>query len=744
MTEDAAIRHDPQDPRLEFRIADLELNRRARRACEQLGVRTVGDVLARGRREFLALPNCGPATWNHIEQRVAEFLQSLPAPGAGGARVSWVDTPLANLVSSPRALRAFAHLGLRTVADFLATPRETLLSAPGFGERSYRSVLECIRAGSRPCAAGLDFLPEAVRRLPLRRLGLPRPLRAACVASGVRRVADLLRANPDELAHAEGLGPDAVAELRRRMAELLGPATQHAARHAWNALRAAVLGLPPDDRHRAVARLGIGRAAIPLLENDDPTLERLREALVARAPRAVEALCAAVRATLDHEAGVVTPTGLAARTGVSARGADDPGAPIFLARCLAPREFYVHGNVLTCSTPAEVGETRACLGRLARRRSLPRRLRTLVLELGERLGRDVPRGLVEHLVRERDDLLVVHDAAGHAFVQRRPDRIDERLERILWEEGRPLATVDLVFHYRDRHGSAHKGRLLDHLSTDRRFLRIEHRVWSLRVWHESELRAVENEVERIAEAIVNGGRRRDVRELAGPRVRSPRQVFLVLDGLRSHPDLRYLGRGVLCPRGRRRSEVLDGLLRVMRRAMGEIPLSRFLANQPESRRRLVAHLLQENRYFVEPGPDRVDLLTNYPFNEQRLRAVLEIVDTHLRRTRGYAAVSDVIAAIDRAGYKGDFLSEHLLCDLLRRHARLEFLPGGLVARESLGLGRWIQHRAREAIRACGGDATLEDVLRRVPELAEFAVCLEGLLRHDPLVRSPDGARYCVT
>jgi hypothetical protein len=184
---------------------------------------------------------------------------------------------------------------------------------------------------------------------------------------------------------------------------------------------------------------------------------------------------------------------------------------------------------------------------------------------------------------------------------------------------------------------------------------------------------------------------------------------------------------------------MTSLTRTLRRAMGELPLSRFLQNQPEARRRVVATLLKHNRAFVAPSPDRIDVLENYPFNAERLHRFLQAVDTCIETRSGHATLAAIRAAIDAVELGGAFLTDHLLLDLLRRHGDYEILPGPIVA--TAGLAGWIQQRARNVIRECGHAVTPQQVLAEEPDLAEFHACVPQLMDRDPLIHSEDGLHY---
>ena len=91
--------------------------------------------------------------------------------------------------------------------------------------------------------------------------------------------------------------------------------------------------------------------------------------------------------------------------------------------------------------------------------------------------------------------------------------------------------------------------------------------------------------------------------------------------------------------------------------------SLFLQNQPPDRRRLVQRLLRENRLFVMPSDDRIDVLSNYPFNQERLQQLIDLVKHQLDQRTGYAQVAALKAAVDRTDLGGTWLTPMLLADL---------------------------------------------------------------------------------
>ena len=156
----------------------------------------------------------------------------------------------------------------------------------------------------------------------------------------------------------------------------------------------------------------------------------------------------------------------------------------------------------------------------------------------------------------------------------------------------------------------------------------------------------------------------------------------------------------------------------------------------------MTRLLEHNRAFVDAGPDRIDTLTNYPFNAERMQRLTKLVLEQLQKRAGYAQAEALKDLVDQTDLGGKWLSPSLLADILRRNGPFEVLAPNIVALEDLALPRILARSGRQALRELGEVVTIDDVLRVRPDLSAFRECLAELLANDPLVQSPDG-RYFV-
>jgi hypothetical protein len=748
------------DPRLACLIHYLDPTPRGLRACRQLKIRTVGDFLSHDRSAFLALRNCGERTYKDLLDRVHRLLTN-QEPARVVPNTDHMQKQLRDLVVNPRALRAFQKLGVATIGEFLATPKEKLLEIPGFGERTYWQVTERIRAVTGREQPGRQLLPDALLDFSLSGLALSTKLRVRLAQLGIETLRNLFDVPIEALVQGHGIGEVGLEELRLGLDNLVRVGTER------------TVDLPDADKAEAFVRF-MARL-LSVLDADQQQLFRQRIGLECP-PRRLRDVAQDLRITTDHARALEQDTLLALRQRApgllariheeaekehrafegmvrgdqlaagtilhdAAKSTGDKLLPLRLVLFCFPQEYFLYGELLTKIPPRTWRRFRAVLKRYCNPKLLPVPLYEVELHV-EAIVDPVPRELVLYLLKERHHLAISIDPKKGEVLERVQDSVADRLHAILKDTGGPLNREDLLFTYRDRHGRARMEQLRDSLRKDDRFMEIGRQLWCLRQNYEAELDMSASEADRIAREIVTDGGRHSMLRIGEREGLSERAVYMIIDCLRRNTSLRYLGRGEFCPATVNMSAVQTKITQDFRRAMGEVVLSRFLQNQKPERRRLVARLLRENRMFIEPCNDRIDLLTNYPFNEERMRRMLATVGRYLDQRNGYAPAADLVAHINTTDLGGTWLTEHLFLDLLHRNARFELLPGGLVAQHSLGLAGWIQHRAREALRYVGAPLTVNEVIAENPELAKFEACLYELLQTDPMVTG-DGLRFVV-
>ena len=116
--------------------------------------------------------------------------------------------------------------------------------------------------------------------------------------------------------------------------------------------------------------------------------------------------------------------------------------------------------------------------------------------------------------------------SGSGEVRKRPA---DRLRTILVDLGKPTSLEDLSFHYRDRHKSSCRGKILEALRGDARFLEVGDGMWSLRELHADEFELIREEARGLAKRIVTNGGRHDVRTLGEGL--SERSIWILRDCL---------------------------------------------------------------------------------------------------------------------------------------------------------------------------------------------------------------------
>lgn len=734
-------------------IAALHPGRRAVAACQRLGIGSVGQFLATPRSRWRGIPD-GRAIAAQLERAARQWLSATWLARDGATRD---PRPLAGLLPTATARRACRDLGLSTAEEFLAMSPERVLACTALGPRAYASIVARLRATAPTASAARRLLPDSVVDLPVDGLDLPETLTRRLHELGCDTVGTLL-CLPETLFEATGeLGSDAAATLKAALAAPLVAALQQQTHgndvSDWSsAQRLLLASLDVADQPLLCQRLGLGcppqsLASLAAANGRDTVdlaadLTRIRARLRDRCPTLLQRLHSEMTRELIAFEGVVTGEHLAAGSLLQAMAKDsrDPQLPLRVCAELFPDDFHLHDDCVSALAEPDFRRFASIL----RRATAPGRLPVPVEQLASRLRRvvdPVPRGLLLHLLRSQCRLSVFIDPNLGELAVPSPDSLPSRLHRLLAEAQTPTTLDDLVFHYRERFRTANRARIEHHLRQDGRFLEIGPQTWSLRANHQAELAHAAQLADTVAAALADGEGRRRIADLLPADLHDPKLPWLVSDCLRRHPTVRYLGRGEICLRSRQRSRVLDQLLQDFRRAAGEVVLSRFLANQPYGRRRLIQRLLHENRLFVMPAADRVDLLSNYPFNDERLRRLLQLVRTTLDQHGGFARIDVILQAVNQSDLGGQWLTPVLLLELIRRHGTFECLPGDLVAHRELGLGGWLMQRVRATLRSAGVPLDVGSILAERPDLQAFADCLAELLRRDPMIQTRDGVRF---
>lgn len=738
-------------PNLHQRLDTLPLSPRARRALEVHGLGTVADFVQMTKERFQKVPGCGERTWHEIEHRVCGYLAGrLGDPDAHRDD----QRPLGPLVGDPEVAQKLFEAGLRTVGDFLAMPRTEAQRIPALRKKRWQEIHDAIVMTRRQPPAAAPLLPESLRNLPLQTAGVTEPLLQELQDLGCTTVGHALMLPATVFQQGGMLGPNSATTLRLALAQLLRPALEPLEEQPvepaadWPTLRGRLLAaLDDDSRGWFCQRIGLDSAAEGGRSQPEacPTElatrrdDAVRQRLLLRAPSLVQRLRYEYLRELDAFDGLVRSDRFAAGSWLQtlAKGSGDADLPLRLLAFCLPNEAFLNDRCLSSVPPRTWTKLKQRLRAMTAPRLLPQKLEDLARALHDVLD-PIPRGVLTHLIAEHCCLRIHIDPRRGELVLPAQRELARRLEHLLTERGGPSRFEDLLFDYRERFQAANPVRLRAQMRKDEVFVQIGASKWSLRAWHQDELQLLEPIANAVVEAILQRGGKQRIADL---QPADERTSWLVADLVRRDRRVRWLGRGEACPATLERSQVLDQLLKDFRRAAGEVPMSRFVENQPPEKKRLVKRLLEQNRLFVFPAPDRIDVLTNYPFNPERLTRLLALVDDFLKARNGYAPLETVLAEVNRCDLGGGWLHPTLLGELLRRHGPFEVLPGGYVARAVLGLVGWLMRRARTALREASVPISVQELLAQRPELAEFLPCLAELLRHDPLIQTPDGQRF---
>src|SRR5262249_23879801 len=177
-------------------------------------------VLAAPPDTRLPAPGRGPRPGDDLERQVVEPL--LQKPGSATAD----DRPILPLVSNRAVERALHALSVRTVGQFLATPKERMLQFKGIGRRTWQRLADAVARSQPGPTLTASLLPDSLRSLSLHHAALPAALLSRLEDLGCTTVGHALSLPPSAWTDGGDLGPHAAEALRRSLDQLFRAALE--------------------------------------------------------------------------------------------------------------------------------------------------------------------------------------------------------------------------------------------------------------------------------------------------------------------------------------------------------------------------------------------------------------------------------------------------------------------------------------------------------------------------------------
>ncbi len=152
--EDQEKEEDRFQKILQIPISDFELSSRARNCLVDLmGVRTLGDLVAKTEAELLSYPNFGNTSLMEVKEilhrkglrlgmgkKDVSSLEALEGGLEGSGQGDERSLPVSKLELSTRAMKAMEVLKIRTLGELSEKTEAELLACPNFGQTSLNEV----------------------------------------------------------------------------------------------------------------------------------------------------------------------------------------------------------------------------------------------------------------------------------------------------------------------------------------------------------------------------------------------------------------------------------------------------------------------------------------------------------------------------------------------------------------------------------------------------------------------------
>lgn len=151
--EEERRRHDRMAQLLATPVTDFELSVRSRNCLEEMGIRTLGDLMQTTEQELLSRKNFGETSLEEIRDMLASKglklgQQILPStPVETGADLDlppeqqkMLDRPISELNLSVRARKCMTRLNITTIGELVRKTGDSLLECKNFGVTSLNEV----------------------------------------------------------------------------------------------------------------------------------------------------------------------------------------------------------------------------------------------------------------------------------------------------------------------------------------------------------------------------------------------------------------------------------------------------------------------------------------------------------------------------------------------------------------------------------------------------------------------------
>ena len=153
--EEERRRFDRMSQLLATPVTDFELSVRSRNCLEEMGIRTLGDLMQTTEQELLTRKNFGETSLEEIRDMLSSkglqlgqqvFTRREPPPGADldlpPEQQAMMERPIAELNLSVRARKCMTRLNIASIGELVRKTGDSLLESKNFGVTSLTEVRE--------------------------------------------------------------------------------------------------------------------------------------------------------------------------------------------------------------------------------------------------------------------------------------------------------------------------------------------------------------------------------------------------------------------------------------------------------------------------------------------------------------------------------------------------------------------------------------------------------------------------